>query len=1150
MANASATFTVNTVTITRDTAGNSGPGGSGAATKVFVDGNITIASSAVNEVTHAHTFTVTVNGDAGGGLGEQPVAGMKPTVTLAPVPGSVTDNCASTGTDAAGQCTVVINSNVAGTFVANASATFTVNTVTITRDTAGNSGPGGSGAATKVFVDGNITIASSAVNEVTHAHTFTVTVNGDAGGGLGLQPVAGVKPNGDDRAGAGFGDRQLCVNGHGHAAGQCTVVINSNVAGTFVANASATFTVNTVTITRDTAGNSGPGGSGAATKVFVDGNITIASSAVNEVTHAHTFTVTVNGDAGGGLGLQPVAGVKPTVTLAPVPGSVTDNCASTGTDAAGQCTVVINSNVAGTFVANASATFTVNTVTITRDTAGNSGPGGSGAATKVFVDGNITIASSAVNEVTHAHTFTVTVNGDAGGGLGLQPVAGVKPTVTLAPVPGSVTDNCASTGTDAAGQCTVVINSNVAGTFVANASATFTVNTVTITRDTAGNSGPGGSGAATKVFVDGNITIASSAVNEVTHAHTFTVTVNGDAGGGLGLQPVAGVKPTVTLAPVPGSVTDNCASTGTDAAGQCTVVINSNVAGTFVANASATFTVNTVTITRDTAGNSGPGGSGAATKVFVDGNITIASSAVNEVTHAHTFTVTVNGDAGGGLGLQPVAGVKPTVTLAPVPGSVTDNCASTGTDAAGQCTVVINSNVAGTFVANASATFTVNTVTITRDTAGNSGPGGSGAATKVFVDGNITIGPSATNQVGQAHTFTVTVNGDAGGGLGLQPVAGVKPTVTLTPVPSSVTDNCASTGTNAAGQCTVVISSNVAGTFVANASATFTVNTVTITRDTAGNSGPGGSGAATKIFIPITPTQATTKSADGPIGTTTISDTDTVSGAFGAAGASDWSASGCTVRSRLRRTISCAGPPVYSQLGVQLTGGTADTAGQTWTASTTPFTPTTAGFYAWQVTADFTGDQANTNPTPNPTPCTGTGSEIVDITPATPTQATTKSADGPIGTTTISDTDTVSGAFGAAGSSDLVSFRLYGPFATSADISCAGTPVYSELNVAADRGDGQHRRADVDGEYNAVHADQGRPLRLAGDGRLHRRPNNTNPTPNPTPCTGPGSEIVNITPVNPTLSTQQTSPATIQVNTTASVSDTATLSGFVAPAAW
>ena len=783
-------------------------------------------------------------------LGLQPVAGINPTVTLTPVPSSVTDNCASTGTDAAGQCTVIINSTVAGTFVANASATFTVNTVTITRSTSGNSGPGGSGAATKVFVDGNITIGASAINLVGQAHTFTVTVNGDGGDGTGLQPVAGINPT-VTLTPVPSSVTDNCASTGTDAAGQCTVIINSNVTGTFVANASATFTENTVTITRSTSGNSGPGGSGAATKAFVNGNITIAPSAVNEVGNAHTFTVTVNGDSGDGTGLHPVAGINPTVTLATAPSSVTDNCASTGTDAAGQCTVIINSDVAGTFVANASITFTVNGVSITLDTAGNSGPGGSGPATKVFVDGNITIGDSAINLVGQAHTFTVTVNGDAGAGAGLQPVAGIKPTVTLTPVPSSVTDNCASTGTDAAGQCTVIINSNVTGTFVANASATFTENTVTITRSTSGNSGPGGSGAATKAFVNGNITIAPSAVNEVGNAHTFTVTVNGDSGDGTGLHPVAGINPTVTLATAPSSVTDNCASTGTDAAGQCTVIINSDVAGTFVANASITFTVNGVSITLDTAGNSGPGGSGPATKVFVDGNITIGESAVNEVGNAHTFTIKVKGDAGAGAGLQPVAGIKPTVTLAPVPGSVTDNCAFTGTNANGQCTVVINSDVAGTFVANASATFTENTVTITRSTAGNSGPGGYGAATKVFVDGNITIGDSATNHVGQAHTFTVTVKGDSG--TGLQPVAGIKPTVTLAPVPGSVTDNCASTETNAAGQCTVIINSDVAGTFVANASATYTVNTLTITRSTAGNSGPGGTGPATKIYVDVPP---------------------------------------------------------------------------------------------------------------------------------------------------------------------------------------------------------------------------------------------------------------------------------------------------------
>src|SRR5262245_23799461 len=91
----------------------------------------------------------------------------------------------------------------------------------------------------------------------------------------------------------------------------------------------------------------------------------------------------------------------------------------------------------------------------------------------------------------------------------------------------------------------------------------------------------------------------------------------------------------------------------------------------------------------------GTGGFGPATKVYADASIAITPSAANEVGHAHTFTVTVRADNGGGSGLQPVAGVKPTVAISPVPGTVTDNCASTGTNALGQCTVVINSNVAG-----------------------------------------------------------------------------------------------------------------------------------------------------------------------------------------------------------------------------------------------------------------------------------------------------------------------------------------------------------------------------------------------------------------------------------------------------------------------
>ena len=67
---------------------------------------------------------------------------------------------------------------------------------------------------------------------------------------------------------------------------------------------------------------------------------------------------------------------------------------------------------------------------------------------------------------------------------------------------------------------------------------------------------------------------------------------------------------------------------------------------------------------------------------------------------------------------------------------------------------------------NASVALTVGGVNLTRSTSGNAGPGGSGAATKVFVDANITIGANDTNEVGAPHTFTVTVNQNAGGGAG------------------------------------------------------------------------------------------------------------------------------------------------------------------------------------------------------------------------------------------------------------------------------------------------------------------------------------------------------------------------------------------------
>src|SRR5206468_3513951 len=82
------------------------------------------------------------------------------------------------------------------------------------------------------------------------------------------------------------------------------------------------------------------------------------------------------------------------------------------------------------------------------------------------------------------------------------------------------------------------------------------------------------------------------------------------------------------------------------------------------------------------------------------------------------------------------------------------------------CTLTINSDNAGTFTANATAQVTMGGVTVTRSTSGNSGPGGSGPATKLFVDANIQITPTnATNPIGTNHTLTGHVNVNSGGGF-------------------------------------------------------------------------------------------------------------------------------------------------------------------------------------------------------------------------------------------------------------------------------------------------------------------------------------------------------------------------------------------------
>lgn len=120
---------------------------------------------------------------------------------------------------------------------------------------------------------------------------------------------------------------------------------------------------------------------------------------------------------------------------------------------------------------------------------------------------------------------------------------------------------------------------------------------------------------------------------------------------------------------------------------------------------------------------------------------------------------------------------------------------------------------------------------------------------------SITIAPSATNGIEESHTFTVTLLKDLDDGAGPIAAAGEHVDVTLTAAGgaavqlnagSSTCDN-AGANTDSNGQCTIVFTSNSAGTVTGTATATLSLNgtSVTVSTDGSGDN----SSAAVKTFL-------------------------------------------------------------------------------------------------------------------------------------------------------------------------------------------------------------------------------------------------------------------------------------------------------------
>lgn len=489
-----------------------------------------------------------------------------------------------------------------------------------------------------------VEIAHNATNEVGDPHTFTTVVYVDDGypaGTIGASDsVTGFRLATDEEVtevtvsltgsnGANPDPAGLFVSGDNNFG----VEFTSTTAGIIKGNATATVTINGVqSPSATTDGSQTSVGSGAfnsvpAIKKFVDANITITPNATNKVGDPHTFTVTVNENAGDGLGFVPAVGESVTVTLTNTNGASAPVTTFAGTtNAAGQILVTTNSSTAGRIIANATSSIVVGGLTLIRDTNAataniGAGPGGSGPAVKTYVDAKIVLTpKTATNVINDPHVFTAAVWQDDGltAAQGGDGVTGFAPAPNGTPVSFSLTSSGgatasfvgSSTPTVLGGTASVTINSPTAGTVTLNATTTLAVGGVTLTRDTdpstTPTAGPEGSGPATKIYVEPKIKIEKT-TNGPTNSNTTAPTYhNEDVPTGAGV-PILTPGSSVTW-------TYQVTNTGTVTFDKTAVVVNDDN-GT--ASTGDDFTPVYVS------GDVGPGGVGPADNKLSPGEVWI-----------------------------------------------------------------------------------------------------------------------------------------------------------------------------------------------------------------------------------------------------------------------------------------------------------------------------------------------------------------------------------------------------------------------------------------------------------------------------------------------------------------------------------------------
>ncbi len=794
-----ATFILNVNTLTVDKAG----GGSGTVSSS--PAGIDCGATCTADFEYRTVVTVTATPNLGSSF-----AGWSPNCQL------VNDNCA-----------------VIMTAEALVTATFTLNTYTLTVATAGN----GSGATSNT--PPGSTFTHGTVVTVTATPSLTSTFAGWSGGCSGTGTCV-VTMTADTLVTATFTaiTRALTVKLTGTGSGNVTSApagINCPVglcSTSFITGTVVTLAA-TPGLTSTFAGWSGrcSGTGTCVVTMTANSNVTATFTAITRA-----LTVKLTGTGSGSVtsapaGINCPAGLCSTsfITGTVVTLIATPNIGSTFTGWSGRCTGTATCVVTMTANTSVTATFALNTCTLTVTTAGN----GSGT-TSNYPPGS---------------TFTY----------------GTLVTVTATPNPGSSFAGWSPNCTPVSGKCVVTMTANTLVT------ATFTLNTYTLTVATAGN----GSGTTSNTppgttFTYGTVVTLTATPNPgssfagwspnctpvggkcvvtmtantsviatfVLNTYTLTVATAGNGSGTTSNNPPGstftyGTLVTVTATPNPGSSFAGWSPNCTPVNGKCVVTMTANTLVT------ATFTLNTHTLTVTTTGN----GSGATSNTppgttFTYGTVVtltatpnpgssftgwsgdcsgIGPCVVTMSTHRvvtatftlnppNTFALSVyrtgngNGmvtslpagiDCGAACAANFTNGTVVTVTATPNPGSSFAGWSPNCTPVSGKCVVTMT---AATFV---TATFALNTYTLTVTTAGN--------------------GSGTTSDTPPGSTFTY----------------GTVVTLTATPNPGSSFAGWSPNCTPVGGKCVVTMTANTLVT------ATFALNTYTLTVTTAGN----GSGA-------------------------------------------------------------------------------------------------------------------------------------------------------------------------------------------------------------------------------------------------------------------------------------------------------------------